>query len=315
MNLIRYLPVVVGIAVLTQVESPYILNLACLIAIQALPAIGLSLLLGYTGQISVGHAAFYGLGAYVSALLAVDFGLPPLLTGAVAVAATGVLAYFLGRSILRLRGHYLAMGTLGFGLVVSIVFVEWRSVTGGATGLSGVPPLSLFGLEARGPAESAPLAWTAVLIVLVLVLNLVQSPAGLVMRGLGDSERAVDSVGTDVVRLKAQVFALSAMLAAAGGVLYAHYIGFLSPQPFSVGFSVRLLVMVAIGGFRNIVGVICGVAFTTIIAEPLQDLGYFDVVVFGLILVAIVVLFPDGLLTAGVRWIRRILPTARGAAT
>lgn len=308
MRHLRLLPLLLIALVLTQVRSAYVLDLAAQVAVQSLPALGLALLLGYAGQISIGHAAFYGLGAYGSALLARDAGLPPLLTMPVAIAATGLVAYALGRPILRLQGHYLAMGTLAFGNIVTIVLVEWRSVTGGATGLANLPPLVIAGYDLSEPAAFAPLAWFVLLAAVALVSNLVDSPAGLLMRGLGDSERAVGALGVDVRHLKSQVFALSAMLAATGGALYAHYIGFISPQPFSVGFSVRLLVVVAIGGFRNMAGVIAGVAFVAIVSEPLQDLGSYDVPVLGVLLVAIVILCPEGLPHALRRFVLRARP-------
>ena len=295
MRHLRLVPLILVILVLTQVRSPYLLDLAATIAVQSLPAIGLALLLGHTGQISIGHAAFYGMGAYGSALLSLRAGIPPLTASVIAVAATGILAYALGRPILRLRGHYLAMGTLGFGSIVSIVLVEWRGLTGGSIGLTAVPPMLLGGWNLSDTAVFAPFAWTVLLVAVALALNLIDSPAGLLMRGLGDSERAVGSLATGTARLKSQVFALSAMLAASGGALYAHWIGFISPQPFGVGFSVRLLVVVALGGFSNLGGVIAGVAFVAVVGEPLQDLGSYDVVVLGAILVAIVVLLPDGL--------------------
>ncbi len=301
MRHLRALSLLVIAAALTQVHSAYLLELAITVALQSLPAIGLTLLLGYARQISVGHAAFYGLGAYGSALLSQRLGVPPLLSLPLAVAGTGGLAWLLGRPILRLHGHYLAMGTLAFGSIVSIVLVEWRGLTGGSTGLSDIPPLSIVGLDFTNPEVFAPVAWVVLAVAAAMVLNLVDSPAGLLMRGLGDSERAVAALATDTRRLKAQVFTLSAMLAALGGGLYAHYIGFISPQPFSVSFSVRLLVVVAIGGMRNVMGVIAGVAFVTVVSEPLQDLGYWDVPVLGLLLVGVVVLCPEGLPAAIVR--------------
>ncbi|MEJ0018534.1 MAG: branched-chain amino acid ABC transporter permease [Acetobacteraceae bacterium] len=314
MRHLRLAPMILLILALTQVRSAYVLDLMAVVAVQSLPAIGLALLLGYTGQISIGHAAFYGLGAYGSALLSLRLGVTPLLAACLAIAATGTFAYALGRPILRLQGHYLAMGTLAFGSIVSIVLTEWRSLTGGSAGLRGVPPLTLLGWSLSDTAIFAPVAWTVLLVALVLVLNLVESPAGMLMRGMGDSERAVSALGANVVRLRSQVFALSAMLAATGGALYVHWIGFVSPQPFSIGFSVRLLVMVAIGGFRNLGGVIFGVAFVSIVAEPLQDFGYYDVLTLGGLLVVIVVLFPDGLLTGAMRLVRRFLPARKRIA-
>ncbi len=298
-------PFALVVAALLLVESPYLLDLATIVAIHALPAVGLALLLGHAGQISLGHAAFYGMGAYGSALLSLRLGLDPWLATPLAVAATGLVAYLLGRPILRLRGHYLAMATLGFGSIVSILLVEWRGLTGGAVGLRGIPGYDLAGFSLAESAHAAPFAWGVLALACLLLFNLTASPAGLLLRGLGDSERAVASLGAETARLKGQVFALSAMLAATGGALYAHTIGFLSPQPFGIGFSVRLLVVVAIGGFRSPVGVIAAVAFATAIAEPLQDLGHYDVVVFGALLVVVVVLCPDGLLAPALARLRR----------
>ena len=312
-SLLRLLPMVVVIAALTQITSPYLLNLASVIAIQALPALGLTLLLGYAGQISLGQAGFYALGAYGSALLALHLNLNPWGATALATAATGLLAYLLGRPILRLRGHFLAMATLGFGSIVFVVLTQWRGLTGGSIGLSGIPPYRLLGTPLTTTSYFAPLAWTILLVVVVLLSNLITSPIGLLLCGLGDSERAVGSLGTDVGQLKTRVFALSAMLAAAGGGLYAHYIGFLSPQPFDTGFSIQLLIMVALGGFRSFGGTILGVAIAILIAEPLQDLGSYDVVSFGLLLVLTIVLCPEGLLVTASQRLTTMLRWRRAA--
>jgi branched-chain amino acid transport system permease protein len=293
---------VLGIIVaLPFISSGYLLNLLTLIAVQALPALGLALLMGFTGQISLGHAAFYGLGAYGSALLSRSTGMSPWFSTPIAVLATGVVAYGIGRPIFRLQGHLLAMVTLGLGIIVSIGLVEMRGLTGGAIGLPDIPPYVLFGHAFTDAASFAVLAWIVCGLALALVWNLVDSPAGLAMRGLGESERGALSLGVDVTRLKCQVLALSAMFAALGGALYAHDIGFISPQPFGVGFSVRLLVMIAIGGFRSVTGVLAGTAVTIGLQEPLQDLGNYDVIVFGMLLTATVILFPEGLLVGLLR--------------
>jgi branched-chain amino acid transport system permease protein len=312
-SLLRPLPFALVLLCLPLLDSGYLTNMAIIVALHALPALGLSLLMGFSGQISLGHAAFYGLGAYGSALLSLRLGLSPWLATPVAVLATGLAGYGLGRAIFRLRGHHLALATLGLGVVVSIGFIELRGLTGGAIGLSGIPPFRLFGFALDTDDSFFVFAWAICGLAFLAAWNLVDSPAGLAMRGLGDSERGAAAVGLDVARLKCQVLALSAMLAALGGALYAHYIGFISPQPFGVAFSIKLLVMVAIGGFRSVGGVLTGVAFATLITEPLQDLGYYDVVAFGALLAVITILCPDGLLQTLVHGVRRLarLRTAR----
>jgi branched-chain amino acid transport system permease protein len=303
----RLLPFALILVAVPLLDSPYLTAVTIIVALHALPALGLSLVMGFAGQISLGHAAFYGLGAYGSAVLALRLGLSPWLATPVAVLATGLVAYGLGRAIFRLRGHHLALATLGLGIVASIGFVELRGLTGGAIGLSGIPPYAAGDVDFGNDASFFLLAWGVAVLAYLAVGNLVDSPAGLAIRGLGDSERGAQSLGVDAARLKCRIFALGAMLAALGGALYAHYIGFISPQPFGVGFSIRLLVMVAIGGFRSIGGVLAGVAFATLVTEPLQDLGYYDVVVFGALLVLITIFCPDGLLHAVVGGGRRVL--------
>ena len=294
----RLVPFAAVLVVVPLFGSAYLTSVAIIVALHALPALGLSLVMGFAGQISLGHAAFYGLGAYGSALLALRLGLSPWLATPLAMAAAGLVAYGLGWSIFRLRGHHLALATLGLGIVASIGFVELRGLTGGSIGLSGIPAYRVIGLDFGSDTAFFFLVWGVAALVFIAAGNLVDSPAGLAIRGLGDSERGAASLGVDVVRLKCRIFALGAMLAALGGALYAHYIGFISPQPFGVGFSIKLLVMVAIGGFRSIGGVLAGVAFATAVTEPLQDLGYYDVVVFGVLLAVITIFCPAGLLQA-----------------
>jgi branched-chain amino acid transport system permease protein len=307
----RLLPFVAVLVTVPLFGSVYLTSVAIVVALHALPALGLALVMGFAGQISLGHAAFYGLGAYGSALLAARLGVSPWLATPAAMAVAGVVAYGLGWSIFRLRGHHLALATLGLGIVASIGFTELRGLTGGSAGLAGIPAYPAFGLDLASDTAFLFLAWGVAALAFLAAGNLVDSPAGLAIRGLGDSERGAASLGIDVARLKCRIFALGAMLAALGGALYAHYIGFISPQPFGVGFSIKLLVMVAIGGFRSIGGVLAGVAFATVVTEPLQDLGYYDVVVFGMLLALITIFCPAGLLQALSEGLRR---SVRGLA-
>ncbi|MCI0547004.1 MAG: branched-chain amino acid ABC transporter permease, partial [Candidatus Rokubacteria bacterium] len=140
-----------------------------------------------------------------------------------------------------------------------------------------------------------PLAWATCLVGAGLAETLIRSPLGLAMRGVRDSERAAASLGIDVSGLKRQIFVVSAVYAAVAGGLYAHYIGFVSPQPFGMSFSIRLIVMVAIGGFTSVPGALLGAAFVTVLGEILQDLGHYDVIAFGLMLVLVMVVLPGGL--------------------
>ncbi len=294
--------------------SEYLTNLLIVVMLHALPAIGVSLLMGYTGQISLGHAAFYGLGAYGAAAFSVHMGVNPWISIVFAVILVGVMSSYLGWVIFRLRGHYLAVATLGFGFIVNIAFVELRDWTGGPNGLPGIPPLEILDLSFHTDQTFFYIAWVALILTVVMAQNLVNAPVGLVMRGIAESERAVSSLGNDVTGLKRKILVISAVVSAVSGGLYAHYIGYISPQPFAIDFSIKLVVIIAIGGFRSIPGVLFATLFVTVITEPLQELGYYDVVVYGLFLTVIIAYMPQGLLQGAYGLGRRLLHDARASA-
>lgn len=277
-------------------RSGYLVSLLVVIGLQALPAIGLALIAGYTGQISLGHAAFYGLGAYGAALIGRWLGVPAWMDVLLATALVAVLAWAIGWLVFRLKGHYLAMATLAFGIIVQVGLVELHDVTGGPNGLTGIPPLTLFGHAFDGDFTFLPVVWIVTTAAIVCAENLISSPTGLAMRAIAESEHVVRSVGNNVQSIKRLVMMVSGLCCALGGSLYAHYIGYLSPEPFDVGFSVKLLLMVAIGGFADVWGVLFGVIFITFLGELLKPLGAYDVVAYGVLLVVSVIYCPNGLL-------------------
>ena len=295
-DMVRFLLLTIALAACLVLNSGYVANLAVIIGLHALPAIGLALLMGYTGQISLGHAAFYGLGAYGAALLGRHLGTSPWLGILMAAVIVAAIARWLGALVFRLKGHYLAMATLAFGIIVHIGLVELRDLTGGPNGLTGIPPLSLFGHTFVSDFSVLPIVWAAVIAMMVLAQNLVNSPLGLTMRAIAENERIAASIGSDVIAVKRNIMMLSGFMAALGGGLYAHYIGYLSPGPFDVGFSIRLLLIVAVGGFSSIWGALFGVAFITLLGETLKPLGSYDVIAYGLLLIAVIIFFPRGLL-------------------
>ncbi|HEV8094799.1 MAG TPA: branched-chain amino acid ABC transporter permease [Burkholderiales bacterium] len=276
--------------------SGYLTNLFVVTALFTLPALGLSLLMGYTGQISLGHAAFVGLGAYGTAVLVKATGLSPWLTIAAAVALTTLAAWAIGWLVFRLRGHHLAMATLAFGIILHVGTVEWKAITGGQDGLSGIPRLEFLGYSLGSDAAIFPLAWIVCIVAILLAQNLVRSPAGYAMRAVAENEAVAASLGIAPDRLKRRIMALSGCYAGLGGALYAHYLGYISPSPFDVGFSIKLLLMVALGGFAGIWSVLFGVFFVVITSEVLKPLGRYDVVFYGVLLVIVMIWCPRGLL-------------------
>jgi branched-chain amino acid transport system permease protein len=294
--MIRYAALISTLVVVLFSRSDNLVHLALVIALNCIAALGLALLWGYTGQLSLGQAAFYGLGAYGSAVMALRWHVSPWISAALAVLATSIVAWGLGRLVFRLRGHHLAMATLALGIIVNVGLVELRNLTGGPNGLMAIPPFRIFGIELTSAAAVYPLVWLCCLGAIAMAENLMRSPVGLAIRVVGENERVAASIGIDPAAIKHRIFALSAGLAALSGALYAHYLGYLSPGPFDVDYSIRLLLMVAVGGFMRIWGVLFGVVFITVSSEVLKPLGSYDVVFVGVLLVLTILFCPQGLL-------------------
>jgi branched-chain amino acid transport system permease protein len=275
----------------------YLMNVLVFIGINTMLAVALNLLLGYAGQISLGHAAFFGLGAYFSGVLTTRFGLDPWIALAIAAAANGGLAFVIGFPILKLKGHYLAMATLGFGIIIYIIFNETVAVTGGPSGLSGIPNIKILSFVFDNDFSNYYLIWIITLAVMLLSINLSQSRIGRALRAINDSEVAARVMGVNARILKVQIFAVSALISAVAGSLYAHTMTFISPTSFGFNFSVELVTMVIIGGLGSIYGSFLGAAILTVLPEFLRVLQDFDIVVYGLMLILMTMYLPGGLIS------------------
>ena len=273
----------------------YYYDVAIRIGMNAIIAVGLNLLIGYAGQISLGHAGFFGLGAYASAVLTARFGWPPLAAMLACMAAVGLIAFVVARPILRLRGHYLAMATLGLGIIIYMVLVNESAWTGGNDGMN-VQPFSLLGLTL---ASERTWYWVtgAVLIgAIVLANNIVDSPVGRALRAVHGSEIAAQVAGIDTARYKVRVFVVSAVFASAVGSMMAHYIGFVTPQVSSFFHSIELVTMVVVGGMASTYGAVLGAAILTMLPQLLTTFEGYEMITFGLILMLTVIFLPRGLL-------------------
>lgn len=286
---------IVLLAAIPWVVNPHYTNVAVIIGIQAMVTVGLCLLTGYTGQISLGQAAFYGMGAYISAVLSKTYGVSPWGAMAFGAAATGGFAYLIGVPILRLRGNYLAMATLALGIIMNIVFVEASGITGGHDGLVGVPYLAIGGLVFDTDRKYYYLVWAFCLAVLLVSQNIVNSRTGRALRAVRDSEAAAQSIGVDVLKLKAKVFALSAVYASLAGSLLTHYWSAVGPKPFDFLFSIQAVVMAVMGGLASIWGAIFGTAAVKLLSDLLEEFGDYQIIAFGLILIVVIMFLPRGL--------------------
>ncbi|MFC0131235.1 branched-chain amino acid ABC transporter permease [Massilia eurypsychrophila] len=274
--------------------NAFYVDVAIRIALNAIVVIALNLLMGYTGQISIGHAGFYGLGAYASAALTTHFNWPPLAALAAGAAATGLLAWLMARPILKLKGHTLAMATLGLGIIISIVINNESQWTGGPDGMS-VPAFTLAGMTIAGETSWYVVAAVLLLLMTWLALNLIDSPVGRALQAIHGSEIAARVAGVDTTKFKVRVFVLSAVVASIAGSISAHYIGFITPGMAGFFHSIELVTMVVVGGMASVFGSIIGAALLTILPQLLQTFEGWEVVVFGVILMATMIFMPKGL--------------------
>jgi branched-chain amino acid transport system permease protein len=264
--------------------------------IYCLITIGLSLLMGYAGQISLGHAAFYGIGAYASGILTTRYGLHPftgMLAGALAAAA---IALAVGAPSLKLRGHYLAMATLAFGIIVNIIFREEMGWTGGPDGLVGIPDFDIFGWPVDTSYKYYYLVWSFVAIAFVFSINLIQSPVGRALRAIHASEPASAAMGIHIAHYKITIFIFSAVLASLAGSLYAHYMNFVNPSAFDLLFSIKLIIMISLGGIHRIWGAVIGAVLIAFLSlEWLHFFEQYEIAVYGAVLLLVTVFLPEGL--------------------
>lgn len=269
-------------------------------------ALGLNLLMGYAGQISLGHAAFFGMGAYSSGILTTRFGWPGGLAMVAGLLLTGVVAWLFAHPILRLRGHYLAMATLGFGVIVHVILVQAMAWTGGPDGLSGIPPLQLLGWTVEGDEQWYALITAAMLFSLWLSLNIVDSRTGRALRAVRGSEFAARMMGIDTARAKTQVFVVSALFAALAGSLFAHQQAFISPDSFSLMVSVELVTMVVLGGMASTFGAAGGAIALTLLHQGLVVFEDYEMLIHGGLLMTVMIFMPQGLFVGLGQGIQRL---------
>ncbi len=290
------LMILAGVLLLLPLVLPnnYYYDIVIRMAINAIIVLGLNLLIGFAGQISLGHAGFVGVGAYASAILPTHFGWHPIFAMLAGAAIASVIAAIVARPIFRLKGHYLAMATLGLGIIIAIVIKNEATYTGGPDGMA-VPALGLMGFSINGEKQ-----WYWVLAGLLLFSfwasrNLIDSPFGRALRALHGSEVASQVMGVDIVRYKVAIFVLSAFFASLMGSVTAHYIGFVTPNIADFFHSIELVTMVVIGGMASIYGSLIGAVLLTALPQALSTFEGWETVVFGAILMFCMIFMPKGL--------------------
>jgi len=271
------------------VLSDYLLRLAILSTFVVILAVSLDILFGYTGQASLAHAAFYGAGAYLSALLVAGFEIPVLAAIITATVIVGVVSLFVSWPVLRASGLYFSIITLAFSVVVFEVLNSWREVTGGPIGLRGVPEL----LSTDG--EMFLLIYVVLLAVLIFKRTLIASYIGKAFLAIREDEELAAEMGIRTHRYKTLSFVLASTIAGLAGALFAHYSGFLAPSIFTTFRSFELFVVVVVGGAGTFLGPIVGGVVLTLLPELLREVEEFRQLIYGLLLILIIMFFPEGI--------------------
>ena len=318
---------VIGCAILIVVAiiipftaSAAMMNVAVFAMIFALPAIGLSLLMGLAGQVSLGQAAFFGIAAYTHAILLTKYDVPGPIAATIGVLAAMFVALLVGLPLMRLRGHYLALATLGLGFIVMIGAREW-DFTGRTTGIYGIARPEVFGIAIDNNGLFFWFVTPFVVLGLILALNLTHSRAGRALSAVNDSEVAAESLGVSTYALRLKVLVVSAGFAGLGGVFYAYQVAIVSPQIAGFQVSVEFLLMVVIGGLGSVWGALAGAFLIEFLGESMSELipalipgatGEVQLLGYGIVLVLVILLLPGGLVQATSalwRWAQSKLPS------
>lgn len=291
------LPVAAVVAVLVFAlnSSGYVVTVIGFAAIYGIFVTGLNFFMGYTGQASFGQNAFAALGGYGSAILSGNHYWDPMLALLVSMAFAGVVAAIVGYPTLKLRGHYLAMATFALGLITYEISIEWTGLTSGYMGISGIPPLGIGRFE-LGTEKQMLVALTAFLLLGVWIsTRLRDSRFGRALRAIAGSEAAAQALGINVARYKLMAFVVAALYASCAGSLFAHFVGFISPEVFGGAMVIQSFTMLFLGGIGTTWGPVIGALMVLMLPEFLRGLKELQDVVYSCVLVMILIFAPKGL--------------------
>lgn len=275
----------------------YLLSVLIFAGIWSIVLIGFDVLVGYCGQLSLGHNAFFAIGAYASGILAVKYNFHnPFLGMVIGVIISLLVAWIIGLPSLKLKGYYLAIATLGFGLIINNFIVGFRPLTGGASGLNFIPTFKFAGLSFDTDIRYYFLVWFFVAVILVVSLNLIKSRFGRAFMAIQEEETFASMMRIPVFRYKLFAFLYSAVCASVAGSLYAHYAGTITPEGFGFMVSIHMVVMLFLGGRGTIWGGIVGAVFLKLLSESLASLQEYEQPVWAAIFIIVLIFMPKGIL-------------------
>ena len=287
--------------------SLFYLRIATLVFIFAIAVLGLNLLMGFAGQVSLGHAGFFGIGAYAVAVGPAHLGLPSWASLLAGAALAALLAFVVGRPILRLKGHYLAVATLGLGLLIGMVFTNEARWTGGPDGMP-VARLVLFGWTVRGTQTWYWISGATLALGALIAINLIDSPTGRAFRAIHDSEVAAAVLGIDIARYKLVAFVLSAIYAAVAGAYLALFDGLVTPVNAGFLRSIEFVTMAVLGGLGSIFGSVVGAAVLTVLPQLLTVFHEYEHVALGAIMIVFMLFLRAGVVPGIAALIERKSP-------
>jgi branched-chain amino acid transport system permease protein len=288
--------VVVAFLLPTVLDEPYLFRVLAVALIFSILALSLTLVAGQAGQVSLGHAGFFGIGAYASALLTTQAGWSPWLGLPAGALLAGVIGAFITYPALRVRGHYVAIATLGIGQIVAFTLLNWESLTRGPMGITNIPPITLFGTPIVRPAEFYWLALVVSTLVALLLWQLSRSHLGRSWRAIREDETAALTVSIRADHYKALAFGLSAAIAGLGGALVAHFYGYISYDSFLARESILTLTMVVLGGMSSIPGAFVGALALIGLPELFRPLADYRYIIYGFVLLLVIRFRPRGLI-------------------
>lgn len=278
------------------VKNASLLHIAILLALYVILSLGLEIALGITGLFSLCHAAFYGMGAYISALLSLRFGWSFWVTMPIATICAGLFGMLIGLPALRTKGDYLAIATLGFGEIFRLILINGGDLTRGPRGLPGIARPALLGLDFTNKTTYYYFIVVIAILIYFIVLNIPRTFFGRALMAVRDDENAAEFMGINTAYYKVVAFALSGLIAGIAGAFYAHYVCYISPDTFVYNDSITILTMVLIGGSGTVIGPVVGAAVLTILPEFLRSLVEYRMLVYGLIVVIMMQIRPQGIL-------------------
>ena len=308
-----------AVALPLVVKLPYFLHLIILALIWVVLSQGQNLIQGFTGYVSIAQAGFMGIGAYSSTLLSVKLGWPVWWSMAAAPLVTAALAVLAGYPSLRVKGHYFAIVTLAYNMVIFIVLTTWSSLTGGEAGISNVPrppDIAVGGLvwSLGGRVGYYYLVLLAAVLATLLCALILHSRVGRVLLAIRQNEALIEAAGVQSWRYKLLAFVVSASLAGLAGALYAHFIGFLNPDAFGVDHSLNVILAVILGGSGTLAGPVVGAFAVVFLPEYLRVAETYRLVIYGFILVAATIFMPRGLVPLVAQGLRALIDRLKSAA-